>query len=177
MNKVRSQTTCCSLENPITDCRGTLGNTPPGNLSPSARIRDRTSSSLSTSSAHSVSLSFTLTDFLSLLWSSLPFICLCFSSASSITLVFTLSCCLVWPILSSCTALSVAMHKHVLGPLFIPVTPALPLTKSMGSTVHWPPSLGEEAAPNAIKWNTWKFYIFKNTNKKPPKQFNMKKIL
>lgn len=100
-NKVPSQTTCCSLENPITDCRGTLGNTPPGNLSPSAHTRDRTLSSLATSSAHSASLSFTLTDFLSFLYSSLPFIRLCFSSASSITLVFTLSSCLVLPILSS----------------------------------------------------------------------------
>lgn len=100
-NKVPSQTTCCSLENPITDCRGTLGNTPPGNLSPSARTRDRTSSSLATSSAYSGSLSFTLTDLVSLLYSSLPFIRLCLSSASSITLVFTLSSCLVLPILSS----------------------------------------------------------------------------
>lgn len=109
MNKVPSQTTCCSLENPITDCRGTLGNTPPGNLSPSARTRDRTSSSLSTSSAHFVSLSFILADFLFLLYPSLPFICLWFSSASFITLLFTLSSFCPCYLLPDCP--SVVMHR------------------------------------------------------------------
>lgn len=101
MNKVPSQTTCCSLENPITNCRGTLENTPPGNLSPSAHIRGRTLSSLSTSLAHSVSLSFTLNDFLSPWYSSFPYICLCFSSPSFINLLFNPSSCLVLSIPSS----------------------------------------------------------------------------
>lgn len=97
-DKVPSQATCCSLENPITDCRGTLGNTPPGNLSPSARITDRTSSSFTVSSAHSASLSFTLTDLVSLSCTLLSPLSVFVSLLPHLSLLFFP--CLVLPILS-----------------------------------------------------------------------------
>lgn len=71
MNKVPSQTTCCTLENPITDCRGTLGNTPLGNLSASAHIRGRTLSSFSSFSVHSTTFPIHLNWLFCVLCSSL----------------------------------------------------------------------------------------------------------
>lgn len=126
MDKVPSQTTCCSLENPITDCRGTLGNAPPGNLSPSARTRDRTSSSLTTSLPHSASLSFTLTDLVSLSSTLLSPLSVFVSPLPHLSLLF--SSCLVLPILSSHRPPPrFLLHEHVLNPFsFFPFFPSCP---------------------------------------------------
>lgn len=147
-NKVPSQATCCSLENPITHRRRDTWEHSTGK-SVSLGSYQRQDIEFSRHLLDSFCLSFIHSGWFSLshLYSSFPLIRLCLSSASSITLVFVLSSCLVLPTLSSHRPpLSGCVSAHFKSPSSSHSPPAPLLSPRERNIIHFPPSLDGWAA-------------------------------